>query len=168
MIWAQSRGGVIGDGSGMPWHLPEDLRHFKAVTSGHPVIMGRGTWDSLPERFRPLPGRRNIVLTRNPEFSESGVETASGLAAALVLVRHEDEAWIVGGGSVYEQAEPHADRLVVTEIDTDAEGNVTAPAIGEGWQRLGVEPESGFHTAKNGLKYRFVTYSRVRHDSLDA
>lgn len=168
MIWAQGRGRVIGDGSGMPWHLPEDLAHFKAITFGHPVIMGRGTWDSLPERFRPLPGRKNIVLTRNREFAEEGVETAADLQGALELVRAEEMAWIVGGGSVYGQAEPFADILEVTEIDTDAEGHITAPEVGRDWNRVGADPEEGFYTAKNGLRYRFVTYSRAQQGTLDA
>lgn len=168
MIWAQGRGRVIGDGKGMPWHLPEDLRHFKAVTSGSPVIMGRGTWDSLPSRFRPLPGRRNIVLTRNRDFAASGVETAADIPAALALVANAPEAWVIGGGSVYAQAEPHADTLEVTEIDTDADGSVTAPVIGADWRLVGCDPERGFHTADNGLRYRYVTYSRVQQGTLDA
>ena len=168
MIWAQGKNRVIGDGHRMPWHLPEDLQHFKAITSGHPVIMGRGTWDSLPERFRPLPERRNIVLTRNAAFAAPGVETAADLESALGLVRDTHEAWIIGGGSVYEQAEPFADVIEVTEIDVDAEGTVTAPEPDEEWRRVSVDPEDGFHTGKNGLRFRFVTYHRVRRGTLDA
>ncbi|WP_293695235.1 dihydrofolate reductase [uncultured Agrococcus sp.] len=159
MVWAQARGRVIGDGTGMPWHLPEDMRHFKAVTAGHPVIMGRATWESLPERFRPLPGRRNIVLTRQPGYAAAGAETVADIRSALALVRDEPEAWIMGGGTLYEQALQYADLLEVTDIDADAAGTVTAPTIDASWQRVRIDPSDGFHVAKNGLRYRFSSFT---------
>ena len=91
LVWAQARGGVIGKDGGMPWHVPEDLAHFKAVTSGHPVIMGRRTWESFPARFRPLPGRRNIVVTASPSWAEPGAERAGQprlAAAGIAKVHH--------------------------------------------------------------------------------
>lgn len=103
MIWAQARGGVIGRDNDLPWHLPEDLAHFKKTTSGCPVIMGRRQWESLPERFRPLPNRRNIVLTRQAGYEAPGAEVVSDLPAALELVSGVD-AWICGGGEIYRQA----------------------------------------------------------------
>ena len=161
LVWAQARGRVIGDGTGMPWHLPEDMRHFKAVTGGHPVIMGRATWESLPERFRPLPGRRNIVLTRQPGYVAAGAETVADIRAALALVSDEPEAWIMGGGEIYRQAMQYANLLEVTDIDADVTGGVTAPAIDNSWERARIDPSDGFHVAKNGLRYRFSSFIRT-------
>ena len=121
LIWAQARGGVIGRGGVMPWHLPEDLAHFKRVTLNHPVIMGRKTWDSIPPRFRPLPGRRNIVVTRQGDLNQIGLEPASSLREALQLCENAEQVWIIGGAQIYAQALPLADELVVTEIDADFE-----------------------------------------------
>lgn len=160
MIWAQGADRVIGDGEGMPWHLPEDLRHFRQTTLGSPVIMGRTTWLSFPERFRPLPGRRNIVLTRSEDFRPVGAEVCGSLDAALSLVEEEPVSWIIGGGEVYRRAMPYADRLEVTEIDGVFEGSVTAPEVGPEWRRVDERPEAGFSTAENGTRYRFVSYAK--------
>lgn len=156
MIWAQARGGVIGLDGEMPWHLPEDLAHFKELTSGHPVIMGRRTWESLPPRFRPLAGRRNVVVTRTPDFMAEGAEIATSLPAALALVADDPLAWVIGGATLYRELLPHATRLEVTEIDLDAEGDTHAPAIGEGWTTV----SSDWETSRTGLTYRFVTHTR--------
>src|SRR5438067_9831623 len=104
----------IGIDNKLPWHLPEDLAHFKRVTLGHPIIMGRKTWDSIG---RPLPGRRNIVITRNPQWHADGTERASSLTSALDLARNESKVFVIGGGEIYAQALPLADELVLTEID---------------------------------------------------
>lgn len=157
LIWAQARGGVIGKDGVMPWHLPEDLAHFKRVTQGHPVIMGRKTWDSIPPRFRPLPGRRNIVVTRQPDLSEIGLQRASSLREALQLCDNAEQAWIIGGAQIYAQALPLADELVVTEIDADFEGDAFAPAIGADWREVAREPL----TSSTGLKLAFVTWRRT-------
>ena len=130
LIWAQARGGVIGKDGVMPWHLPEDLAHFKRVTLNHPVIMGRKTWDSIPPRFRPLPGRRNIVVTRQTNLNQTGLEPATNLREALQFCENSPQVWIIGGAQIYAQALPLADELVVTEIDADLEGDAFAPAIG--------------------------------------
>ena len=156
LIWAQARGGVIGRGGVMPWHLPEDLAHFKRVTQGHPVIMGRKTWDSIPPRFRPLPGRRNIVITRQADLNEIGLQRASSLREALQLCDNAEQAWIIGGAQIYAQALPLADELVVTEIDADFEGDAFAPAIGADWHEVAREPL----VSASGLPLAFVTWQR--------
>lgn len=159
MIWAEARGGVIGRGGDMPWHLPEDLAHFKRVTLGAPVIMGRRTWFSLPERFRPLPGRRNIVVSRDAELTLEGAETALGLEAALALLQGEETAWVMGGGELYRSALPLATELVVTKIGLDVEDADTfAPVIGDDWELV----ETGdMLTAASGLSYRFERFRRA-------
>lgn len=157
LIWAQARGGVIGRGGAMPWHLPEDLAHFKRTTLSHPVIMGRKTWDSLPARFRPLPGRTNLVVTRQPDWSQAGAQRASNLHEALQLCEKCEQVWIIGGAQVYAEALPLADELVVTEIDADIEGDAFAPAIGAEWQAVGREALM----AGNGMQISFVRYRRA-------
>lgn len=154
LIWAQARGGVIGQGGVMPWHLPEDLAHFKRVTQGHPVIMGRKTWDSIPPRFRPLPGRRNIVVTRQQNWQENGAQRSPSLPEALQLCDNAEQAWVIGGAQIFAQALPLADELVVTEIDADFEGDAFAPAIGADWREVRREPL----VSSTGLKLAFVTW----------
>jgi len=153
LIWAQAHGGVIGAEGGMPWHVPEDLAHFKQVTLGAPVVMGRRTWDSLPERFRPLPGRENIVVTRQAEWSAEGATRASSVEAALAGL---EEAWIIGGAEIFAQAMGDADRLEVTELDLDVDGDTFAPST-DGWQAV----DTGqWQTSSSGIRYRFVGYER--------
>ncbi|MCU1439773.1 MAG: dihydrofolate reductase [Rhodoglobus sp.] len=161
LIWAEARGGVIGQGGGMPWHLPEDLAHFKRVTLGSPVVMGRRTWDSIAPRFRPLRGRRNIVITRQPDWRAEGVEVAHSLDDALELVAGADRTWVIGGGQIFREAIDRADRLEVTEIDASYPGDSFAPAIDDGWIAVAVEPGSGWETSPTGIPYRFVSYDRA-------
>ncbi len=156
LIWAQARGGVIGKDGVMPWHLPEDLAHFKRVTQGHPVIMGRKTWDSIPPRFRPLPGRRNIVVTRQTNLNQTGLEPATNLREALQICDDVEQAWVIGGAQIYAQVLPLADELVVTEIDADFDGDAHAPAIGPEWQEVAREP----FESRTGLRGAFVTWRR--------
>lgn len=156
MIWAQAHDRVIGRNNDLPWHLPEDLRHFRTTTAGDAVVMGRKQWESLPEKVRPLPGRRNVVLTRTPGYRAPGAELAADLTEALALVAGTD-AWICGGAQVYNAAIPHADTLIVTEIDLEVAGDTYAPVIGPEWQRL---EGSTWQQAANGLRYRIVTYRR--------
>lgn len=162
-IWAQSRDGVIGDGTDMPWHLPEDLKHFKDATLGSPVIMGRATWESIPERFRPLPGRDNYVLSsREPGAWSKGAKVVT----ELPLI----DAWVIGGGQVYAATLPQVSRVVVTEIDVklvDLPGAVHAPSL----DSFAQVNESSWLTSGKGylladptkrpLRYRFVTYERI-------
>ncbi len=156
MIFARAANGVIGKDGVMPWHLPEDLAHFKRLTQGWPVIMGRKTWDSLPPRFRPLPGRTNIVITRQTDWQTTGAQSASSLAHALELCKASAEVWIIGGAQIYAQAEPLAQRVEATEIAQDFEGDAFAPTIGAGW----VETARDSHVSSTGLKFSFVTYNK--------
>lgn len=117
LIAAVARDGAVGRGGTMPWHLPSDLAHFKRVTLGAPVVMGRKTWDSLPARFRPLPGRTNVVVTRQTDWAASGALAAASLDAALAMLAAWDEVFVIGGGELYCEALPLADRLVLTEVD---------------------------------------------------
>jgi dihydrofolate reductase len=158
LILARAANGVIGRDGALPWHLPEDLAHFKRQTAGAPVIMGRKTWDSLPPRFRPLPGRRNIVVTRQPDWRADGAERAASLRDALALCERDaaPEAWVIGGARIYAEAEPLARRAVITEIARDYEGDAWAPRFGEGWREIARES----HVAADGIPYSFVTLER--------
>ncbi|KRA22434.1 dihydrofolate reductase [Microbacterium sp. Root61] len=160
LIWAEAHGGVIGASGGMPWHVPEDLAHFKEVTNGSPVVMGRKTWESLPERFRPLSGRRNIVVTRQEDWAADGAERAGSLAAALADASSSEWIWIIGGGELFRESVALADRLEVTELDVDVTGDTFAPERPD-WQRESIEPEQGWHTSRSGIRYRFLTLDRA-------
>jgi dihydrofolate reductase len=157
LIYARARNGVIGKDGGLPWHLPEDLAHFKRVTLGCPVIMGRKTWDALPPRFRPLPGRRNIVVTRQPGWHAEGAGSASSLAQAIALCAGEPTAWVIGGADIYAQAVPLAHTAEVTEIDADFAGDAFAPQLGAEWKEM----VRRVHTAASGVRYSFVTYQNT-------
>ena len=157
LIWAQARGGVIGKDGVMPWHLPEDLAHFKRTTLSHPVIMGRKTWDSLPPKFRPLPGRTNIVVTRRADWHHISAQSVSNLSGALQLCENAEQVWIIGGAQIYAQALPLADELVITEINADFDGDAFAPALGPEWHEVAREPL----VATSGLHLAFVTWQRT-------
>lgn len=154
LIYARAHGGVIGKDGTMPWHLPEDLAHFKAKTLGAPVIMGRRTWESLPPRFRPLPGRRNIVVTRSADWQAAGAERASSLPEAIELVKACDAAWVTGGAGIFREALAFADVVEVTEIDAAFEGDTFAPELGPEWKEVARERR----VAANGIALSFVTY----------
>lgn len=161
LIYARAKNGVIGRGNALPWHLPEDLAHFKATTAGCPVIMGRKTWDSLPPRFRPLPGRLNLVLSRDPQWRSDGALPCAGLTTALNAVSSAPEVWVIGGAEVYRQALPLAQRVVATEIDADFDGDAWAPTLGPEWQ----ETQRHTHTTQQGLRYALVTYERLKNEA---
>lgn len=154
MIWAQAEDGVIGVDGMMPWHIPEDMAHFKAVTMGHTVIMGRRTWESLPPRFRPLEGRRNIVVTRQSDWVAEGAEVSHDPDAALALA-DDEETWIIGGGSLYRAFIDRADVLEVTEVEGEYAGDTHAPAIGSRWR---LETQTLWHDSRSGPRYRFLHY----------
>ena len=156
LIYARAANGVIGVNGTLPWHLPEDLAHFKRTTLGCPVIMGRKTWDSLPPKFRPLPGRANIVVTRQKDWSETGAQRASDLREALQLCEQAADVWVIGGAQLYALAEPLAHSAVVTEIEQNFEGDAFAPTFDASW----TETERSTHVAANGLTYSFVTLTR--------
>lgn len=157
LIYARARNGVIGKDNQLPWHLPEDLAHFKRTTLGCPVIMGRRTWESLPPKFRPLPGRLNVVVSRDPTFNAEGARVARSLEAARDLCPPGTDAWVIGGAQIYVQALTLARHAVVTEIDQDFEGDAFAPALDAGWQETARES----HTSASGLPFAFVTYTRT-------
>lgn len=165
LVWAQAGGGVIGRDGGMPWHVPEDLAHFKAVTLGAPVVMGRKTWDSLNPRYRPLPGRRNIVVTRQNDWAEEGAERAGSLDEALALAADVDRVWVIGGGQLFAEAIDRADVLEVTELVhpdgfAPEPGDVVAPVVPPGFSVVAADPADGTHTSRTGIQYRFLTYRR--------
>lgn len=164
-IWAQARDGqgrpVIGSDGDMPWHVPEDLKHFKDVTSGAAVIMGRRTWESFPAAFRPLPGRTNIVITSKDSLHgadavatslDDALETAARLSPAT-------DVWVIGGGRVYADAMDRLHELEVTELDIVVSGDTFAPEID--LRVWAVTRTSAWHTSSTGVRYRFVTYSRA-------
>ncbi len=157
LVWAQAANGVIGRDGTLPWHLPEDLARFKALTTGATVVMGRATWDSLPASVRPLPGRRNVVLTRQEGWSADGADVAHTVREAL---DHDGDVWVVGGASVYREAMAYADVLVVTEIDRDVDGDTTAPVVGPPWRVAALDPATGFHPSRGGLGFRVVTWRK--------
>lgn len=145
MIWAQSRNGVIGHQGQLPWHLPEDLAHFKRITQGHPVIMGRKTWDSLPQRFRPLPGRTNIVISRMSSdqalpLQAQGVVVCRSLEEAIAHCQQHvpvpQEVWVIGGAQIYAQAAPLADVAEITRVELDTTGDAIAPQLDKPWHTV--------------------------------
>lgn len=154
LIVAYDRTRGIGLDNALPWHLPEDLAYFKKVTTGHPIIMGRKTFDSIG---RPLPNRRNIVITRNRDWTHEGVDTASSLEDATRL--GGDDAFIIGGAEIFIQALPLAQRLLVTEIDADYHCDTFFPETPMGqWRETGRLPQ---RSEKSGTAFSFVTYERV-------
>ena len=154
LIYARARNGVIGKDGVLPWRLPEDLAHFKRTTMGAPVIMGRKTWDSLPPRFRPLPGRQNVVITRDAQWQAAGADRAASLEEALALCARAETVWVTGGAEIFRLAMPRAHLAVVTEIEADFDGDVLAPRLGSRWRELTRER----HVSANGLAYSFITY----------
>ncbi|GAA4533308.1 dihydrofolate reductase [Mycobacterium paraffinicum] len=160
LVWAQSTSGIIGRGGDIPWRVPEDLARFKELTIGHTVIMGRRTWESLPAKVRPLPGRRNVVLSRRRDFVADGAEVVGSLEAALAGSETEPETWAIGGEQVYLLALPHATRCEVTEVEVDLrrdDDDALAPVLDDAW--LG---ETGdWQVSRTGLRYRLHSYRRA-------
>lgn len=155
LIAVVAQNGAIGRDNGLLWHLPEDLRHFRETTRGRAVIMGRRTWESLPEAFRPLPGRRNVVLTRDRDFTASGAVLAHTLADALTAAG-DGEVFVIGGAELYAQTLPAAQRLYLTEVAAAADGDAFFPAIDAAQWREIERREGGRGTPA----FDFVTYER--------
>jgi dihydrofolate reductase len=156
LIWAQSTSGIIGRGGKIPWQLPEDQARFKALTMGHTVVMGRLTWESLPATVRPLPGRRNVVLTRQTGYVADSAEVVGSLDQALT----DPLTWVIGGQQIYALAMPLATRCEVTEVELDLprdDADVLAPVLDETW--VGTTGE--WLTSRTGLRYRFHSYRRL-------
>jgi dihydrofolate reductase len=161
LIWAEARGGVIGRGGGMPWHVPEDLAHFRDLTSGSPVIMGRRTWESFPEKYRPLPGRRNLVVTRNAAWQADGADRAPSLDAALMLAADAPEVWVIGGAALFAEAIVRADVLEVTELDLEVSGGDTFAPARSAWTVAAIDPTDEWAVSRTGVPYRFLTLIRA-------
>ena len=154
LVAAVARNGVIGAGGKLPWHLPEDLKHFRNLTLGHPVIMGRRTWESLG---KPLPGRENIVVTRRAGYQAPGASVAASVEAAIALCAGEPVAFVIGGAEIYAAALPLADGLLLTEIGRDYEGDTRFPE----WDRKAWrETQRETHAAADGMRFDFVPYER--------
>jgi len=155
LIVAMARNRVIGIDNTLPWHLPEDLKHFKHLTMGHHIVMGRKTYDSIG---RPLPGRTTVIVSRDPDYAMAGCLVAHTLDEAVRLCADDDQAFFVGGSSLYEQALPLAERLYITEIQADYEGDAHFPEFDPGeWRETARESQ----VDDAGLAYDFVTYDRV-------
>jgi dihydrofolate reductase len=157
LIWAQSTSGVIGRDGGIPWRLPEDQARFKDLTMGHTVVMGRLTWESLPAKVRPLPGRRNVVVTGQTGYPAEGADVVASFDDALT----DDDLWVIGGAQIYALALPIATRCEVTEVEIDLrrqDTDTVAPVLDESW--LGTTGD--WLTSSSGLRYRFDSYSRER------
>lgn len=167
LIWAQSASGVIGRAGDIPWRLPEDMSRFKALTMGHTVVMGRRTWESLPARFRPLPGRRNVVLTRQADYVAAGAEVVTSLDVALRprgssadVASADDNVWVIGGAEIYALALPYAVRCEVTEVDLDMprqDDDAIAPVLDDGW----IVCDKDWQVSDSGVRYRFSSYQRI-------
>lgn len=163
MIWAQARNRVIGDRGTIPWHIPEDMAHFRASTQGSPVIMGRATWDSLNPKFRPLPGRDNVVVTRQRGWAAEGAIVAHTLTEAFEVTNRK--AWVMGGAQIYNEALPYATLALVTEVDLDVAGDTYAPQLDDSWTLEASDPAEGWHVSSSGTRYRFLRYSRRPADA---
>ncbi|MDN3920586.1 dihydrofolate reductase [Roseateles violae] len=158
-----ARDGAIGRGNELLWRLPEDMARFKALTLGHPVLMGRKTWDSLPAKFRPLPGRRNIVLSRQQDLVLDGAEVFTSLEAALAACAGAAIVDVIGGAQIYAQALARADRLELTEVDAPAPG---ADAFFPVWDRAAFrEIAREAKTSAEGLGFAFVGYQRISNSN---
>lgn len=155
LIVAYASNRVIGRDNGLPWKLPGDLAHFKRTTLGHPIIMGRKTWESLG---RPLPGRINIVVTRQGGYAAAGAVVVASLQAALDACPQDADPFVIGGAQLYMLALPGADRIVATEVHAEVAGDAWFPELPPGqWRETGRQPQP----AENGLQYDFVTYERL-------
>ena len=152
IILARARNGTIGQNNSLPWHLPEDLAHFKTTTMGSPVIMGRKTWESIPEKFRPLPGRMNFIISNSFSIDSKDAKVVKNIDEALRIMGRDKDLWVIGGAQVYAQCMGLASQAVITEIEADFEGDALAPIFDESWTEL----KRSRHTAANGLVYSII------------
>ena len=165
LVAAVAHSGVIGRDQGIPWHVPEDVARFKELTTGHAVVMGRRTWESLPDRFRPLPGRRNIIVTRNRDWHGEGAEPAGSVEDALGKLHGSDRVFVIGGAEMYAAALPLADELLLTEIDLEVDGDAFFPE----WDRdTFVEVVRDERVSGDGTPFAFVTYRSAASIQLTA
>ncbi len=160
LIVAMAENRVIGRDGDLPWHISADLKRFRRLTTGHAIIMGRKTYDSIG---RPLPERRSIAISRNPEYAPEGVEVVANLEAALDLVADDDQAFVIGGATIYELALPLADTLHITRVHAEVDGDVRFPEVDwRNWQLVEQTPEE--LDEKSGLKYSFAEFKRSREE----
>jgi dihydrofolate reductase len=153
LVVAHSANRVIGRDGGLPWHLPGDLKRFRELTTGHAVVMGRRTFESLPDAFRPLPNRRNVVLSADPAYRADGAEVVADLEAALAA-----HCFVIGGGVTYAQALPHAQRVYATELEAEIDGDTFFPALPAGeWRCV----ERSERIVEGGHAYTFTVHDRV-------
>lgn len=157
IIAAVSKNNVIGKAKKLPWHLPADLKHFKEITSGHTVIMGRKTFESIG---RPLPNRRNIVVTRNTNLKADGIEVVHSIEQANELTKNEDEIFIIGGAEIYNQSLPSAEKIYLTRVNIDVEGDAYFPELGNEW----LEISKVENKADEENKYDFTFYEYKNRD----
>jgi dihydrofolate reductase len=158
-VLARADNGVIGANNAIPWRIPEDMMRFKAITMGKPIVMGRKTWDSFPRK--PLPGRTNIVITRDPNWQAEGAVVVHSLEMALARAEseHPDEIAVIGGAEIWHLALPHASRIHLTEVHADAKGNVSFPPFDFAqWRETARED----HMTAEGLRYSYITLERIR------
>ena len=158
LIVAASMNNAIGIRGDLPWRLSDDLKRFKAVTMGKPIIMGRKTWDSIG---RPLPGRQNIVITRQPEFSAEGCDVVASVAEAVALAGDVDEVMVIGGSQIYELALPWAERIYLTRVHAQVDGDAFFPEVDESQWRL-ISEERQVADERNDFDYSFRIYDRTR------
>ena len=157
IVVARARNGVIGRAGGLPWHLPSDLRHFKKLTGGHTVVMGRRTYESLPDRFRPLPNRRNLVLTTDPAYVAPGAEVLTSFESALGVC--DRDCFVIGGEATYRQALPVSDRVYATQLEAEHDGDARFPDLPEAeWRCV----DTSEPLTENDQRFTFRTYERVR------
>lgn len=158
LVVAAARNNVIGKGNALPWSLPNDLKHFREVTAGRTVIMGRKTFESIG---RPLPKRRNIIITRQEDYKPEGVEVVGSLDAAIASMPEGEEAFVIGGGEIFRQALPIADRIYLTRVEADVEGDAFFPPLeADKWRET--SRVDGIVDEKNTLPHTFLIFDRIR------
>lgn len=170
MVWAQSLDGVIGLDGDMPWHVPEDLQHFKSVTMGEVLVMGRKTWSSFPDSVRPLPGRTSIVVSKtfsedpsDPKLEHENVHVADDLGAGLELagqLKTGPVIWVIGGGSLYDQALEIATVVERSVFNLKVDGDTYAPELDDSWTLTTQDPANGWHMSESSVQYRFERWER--------
>ena len=171
MVWAQSLDGVIGLDGDMPWHVPEDLKHFKEVTMGEVLVMGRRTWASFPDSFRPLPGRTSIIVSKtlsedpsDEELQHDNVHVVTDLVAGLELageLKTGPMIWVIGGGSLYDQALEVTTVVERSLFNIHVDGDTYAPKLDASWKLTTQDPSDGWHTSKSSVQYRFERWERT-------
>lgn len=171
MVWAQSLDGVIGLDGDMPWHVPEDLKHFKEVTMGEVLVMGRRTWSSFPDSFRPLPGRTSIVVSKtfakdpsDEKLQHDNVRVVADLAEGLELageLKSGPMIWVIGGGSLYDQALEVTTVVERSLFNIHVDGDTYAPKLDASWNQTEQDPSEGWHTSKSSVQYRFERWERT-------